>query len=247
MLSIDIEARIGELDLRVQLPEHDGTTVVVGPNGAGKSSMLLTLLGAIRPLAGSIRLGGETLYDSASGTDRPTEHRRLGYLPQRYALFPHMTVAANVGYGVRDRARRARRVSELLEDLGIAHLGARKTRRLSGGESQRVALARALAIGPGALLLDEPMAALDAGARRQVRGFLAVRLRAIGIPTLVVSHDIEDAEVLGGRVAVLEQGRIVQLGTLDELRAAPATPFVSEFVCPEPATPPASVSELGCG
>ena len=230
MLSVDVRATVGSLELRIELPAAAGTTVVVGPNGAGKSSLLLTLLGAIAPAAGTIRLGRDTLYDSRAAIDVAIEDRRIGYLPQRYALFPHMTVAANVAYGVRDRDARGRRVAELLSDLGIAHLRDRRTGGLSGGESQRVALARALAIGPRALLLDEPMAALDAGARRKVRTFLADRLGAIDVPTIVVSHDLEDAEIFGDRVAVLEAGRIVQLGSLAELRRDPATPFVSELI-----------------
>jgi len=231
MLSVDVRAQVGELELAIELPEDGGTTVVVGPNGAGKSSLLLTLLGAITPTRGSISLAGEALYSSADGVDIPIEDRRIGYVPQRYALFPHMTVAANVGFGVSgNRDTRRQRTHELLSDLGIEHLIDRKTYKLSGGESQRVALARALAIGPRALLLDEPMAALDAGARRKVREFLAARLEAIGIPTVVVSHDADDVAVFRGRVAVLERGRIVQLGSIDDLRDAPATPFVEQFV-----------------
>lgn len=231
-LSIDLEARMGTLELRAELPAHDGVTVLVGPNGAGKSTLLKTILGVVEPERGSITLGKRKLYCAESGIDVPTEDRRLGYVPQRYALFSHMNVLKNVGFGIRgvSRDERRARAMELLEDLGIAHLAERKTTSLSGGESQRVALARALAIKPRAVLLDEPMAALDAGARRKVRRFLAERLRAIGIPTLVVSHDIDDLEALGGRIAVLEEGRIHQIGTLEELREAPATDFVKELL-----------------
>ena len=224
-LSIDIVARVGALELAIELPSFAGTTVCVGPNGAGKSSLLLSLLGAIKPASGRIELDGEILFCSERRINVAIEDRRIGYVPQNYALFPHMTAGANVAFGARGRPAHG-----LLEDLGIDHLAGRKTQRLSGGESQRVALARALAIDPAALILDEPMAALDPTARRQVRRFLAERLAAIDIPTIVVSHDIEDAASLGDRIAVIEAGKITQLGTLDALRDQPATDFVAHFV-----------------
>ena len=233
---VDIEARVGALELRAKLPSHDGTTVVIGPNGAGKSSLLKVILGVVRPQRGTIKLSDNVLYASDDGIDVPTEHRRLGYVPQRYALFTHMSVEKNVGFGITgvSRAERSERVMELLDDLGIRHLAQRKTPSLSGGEAQRVALARALAIRPLAVLLDEPMAALDVGARRKVREFLAQRLQAIAVPTIVVSHDIADVEALDGRVAVIEDGRVVQVGSLSELRAEPATPFIREFLAGAP-------------
>jgi len=246
MIAIDVKAEVGALKLRVQLSAYDGTTIVVGPNGAGKSTLLKSVLGVVKPSAGNVSLGKRALYCSEQRINVATEDRRLGYVPQCYALFPHMTVLDNVAFGVRGRSKQERHehVMELLADLGIDHLAKRKTLRLSGGESQRVALARALAIKPHALLLDEPMAALDAGARRKVRRFLGVRLRAIGIPTIVVSHDIDDVEALGGRVAVLEAGRIVQVGSLEELRRKPATEFVREFVAAAPVEPPRAVNEI---
>ena len=246
MLEIDVQANIGGLELNVKLPAAAGTTIIVGPNGAGKSTLLKGLLGAIKLTGGTIKLGDRPLFSRADRVDVPVEDRRLGYVPQRYALFPHMTVAQNVGFGIVDCGAKERgdRVLELLEDLGIEHLAKRKAPSLSGGEAQRVALARALAIRPHALLLDEPMAALDAGARRKVRKFLSVRLRAVGIPTIVVSHDIDDVEALGGRVAVLEAGRIVQIGTLDQLHKAPATRFVEQFLRAEPEQPPTALGEV---
>jgi len=246
MLAIDVEADVGTLELRAQLSGYDGTTIIVGRNGAGKSTLLKSILGEIRPSHGTITLGDDTLFCTRSNVNVPTEERRIGYVPQKYALFPHMTVARNVGFGIRrcSKQERKARVMELLEDLGIAHLADRKTPSLSGGESQRVALARALAIRPHALLLDEPMAALDTDARRRVREFLAVRLRAVGIPTVVVSHDVNDVDALGGRVAVLEAGRVVQVGTPDELRQEPATPFVKQFMDTRPAEPLAALGEI---
>lgn len=247
MLAVDVEMQLGSLTLRAKLPCCEGTTVVIGPNGAGKSTLLKSILGELRPDRGDIVLGDRSLLCTSSRLHVPTEHRRLGYVPQKYALFPHMTVFQNVAFGLRVKGRNERkeRVMELLSDLRIDHLATRKTTSLSGGESQRVALARAMATRPHALLLDEPMAALDADARRKVRRFLAVRLRATGIPTIVVSHDIDDAEALGDRVAVLEKGQIVQVGTLDQLRANPATPFVRQFLDTRPAEPTPLVNEIG--
>jgi len=156
MLEIDVEAVVGSLALRAKLPRDGGTTVLVGPNGAGKSTLLKCILGVVRPRAGIIALDEDALFDAEGGIDVPTEARRIGYVPQRYALFTHMTVADNVGFGVRgvSAEQRTERVRELLDDLGIAHLASRKAPSLSGGEAQRVALARALAIRPRALLLE---------------------------------------------------------------------------------------------
>lgn len=205
---------------------------ILGHNGAGKSTLLKTILGVVEPERGLVELGGTKLFCSSSGIDVPTEERRIGYVPQRYALFSHMSVIDNVGFGIRgvSKEERRKRAMDLLEDLGVAHLESRKTPALSGGESQRVALARALAIQPRAILLDEPMAALDAGARRKVRRFLIDRLKRVRVPTLVVSHDIDDVEAFESRIAVLEGGRILQLGKLDELRDNPASDFVRDFV-----------------
>jgi molybdate transport system ATP-binding protein len=233
VLTVDVRATIGALPLAVSLATDGGPLIVVGPNGAGKTSALLLALGVLRPAAGRVVLGGDVLFDSATGTDVAAEDRRIGYLPQDYGLFPHLTAAANIEFalgcrggaraGHRDRAR------ALLADLEIGSLADRRPATLSGGERQRVALARALAIEPRALLLDEPLAALDVGARRAVRSFLAATLARLGLPAIVVTHDAADAVALGDRIAVLESGRIVQTGSLADLRAAPASPFVAAF------------------
>lgn len=247
MLAVNVQTTVGSLELSAELSADSGTTVIIGPNGAGKSSLLRSILGVLKPHRGTMQLGDRVLFDQGEGIDVPTDDRRIGYVPQSYGLFTRMTVFDNIAFGVRNLSKKMRRarVMALLDDLGIAHLADRKTPQLSGGESQRVALARALAIGPDALLLDEPTAALDARARRKVREFLSSRLRAIGIPTLVVSHDAEDVASLGGRIAVLEGGRIIQLGSLEALRADPATPFVREFLADAPrSNPQRAVSEI---
>ena len=156
----------------------------------------------------------------------------IGFLPQRYALFPHLDVLANVSYGIAapspDERRRLAR--EMLGELDAEALATRRPSELSGGETQRVALARALAARPRALLLDEPLAALDVSLRRDMRRFLAERLRAWSLPTVVVTHNRADAEALDGQVVVLEAGAVVQRGRLAALAAGPATPFVKRLL-----------------
>ncbi len=213
----------GLLDLQLAIgPE---TVLLAGPNGAGKSTLLRLLLGIDAPGSGRIALGGRVLFDG--NVDLPPEARRLGYLPQDYALFPHLDVRGNVSFGLRPH-QRAARTQEVLEALQIAKLADRRVQELSGGERQKVALARALAPRPLALLLDEPFAALDTQARRQLRQFLSAQLEALRLPALVVSHDPADAGV-GRRILMMERGRIVQEGTFEALRKAPATPFVAEW------------------
>ena len=235
-LEARLSGRVGTLELEVELRVPAGRLVVVGPNGAGKTSLLSFLLGVLRPTRGSISVAGRPLFDAERGIDVPTERRGLGYVPQDFALFPHLDVAGNVEFALLCReprlapSERAGRCATVLRELGVSELGGRDVRTLSGGERQRVALARALATEPRALLLDEPLAALDIPARREVRDFLARCLGTLALPTLIVSHDARDARLLGERIAVLESGRVTQLGTWDELRASPASRFVEEFV-----------------
>ncbi len=238
-LQVDLEGAIGALSLRVAFRAADRPIVLMGPNGAGKTSALLLVAGGLRPSAGRVTLDGVPLFDAASGLDVPVERRSIGFLPQRYGLFPHLDVLENVAYGIAaPRAERLRRARESLDELEVAGLAARRPGELSGGEVQRVALARALAARPRALLLDEPLAALDPSVRRETRRFLAHRLRAWSLPTVVVTHDRADAEALDGEVLVLEAGAVVQRGPLRELAASPATPFVAELVGVSPDQPP---------
>lgn len=228
MLDARISRRLGPLDLTVDLSLDRETVLLAGPNGAGKSTLLRLLLGTLRPDRGRIALDGAVLFDGDARIDVPAEDRGLAYVPQDYALFPHLDVLGNAAFGLSalDRRERVRRATGWLERLGADHLLRRAPAELSGGERQRVALARALARKPRAIFLDEPFASLDPLARQKLRGALAGWLREWQLPTLVVSHDPADA-MLADRIAVIERGQVVQQGTLDDLRHAPASDFVS--------------------
>ena len=221
---LEVDARAPQLE--VSLRAGDEPLLLMGPNGAGKSTLFKMILGILKPTSGRIALGGRALFDSARRIDLPPEARRLGYVPQQYALFPHLDVAGNVGFGLERNARE--RLQRALQLLRIEPLARRRVQTLSGGERQKVALARALAPQPQALLLDEPFAALDAQARKQLRAQLAAQLADWKLPALIISHDPSDA-VLARRIVVLEGGRIVQQGALEELRARPATAFIGEL------------------
>lgn len=233
--SVNVRALIGTLGLDVDLSANDEPIVLIGPNGAGKTTLLRMIAGAHRPQSGRIQIGSRVLFDSKARVDVAPEDRAVGYVPQGFGLFPHMRVEDNVAFGLSVGSRRQpegvrRKLAiELLGELGAAHLAERMPAALSGGEKQRVALARALLVDPQLLLLDEPLATLDPGSRRKLRTFLADHLRARGGPAIVVTHDARDAEALGGELCVLEEGRLVQRGGIAELRAHPATEFVSEF------------------
>ena len=220
-LSLDHPLRSYRLSLDAALGRE--TLALVGPSGAGKSSVLRAISGLLRPERGRVALGEAVWLDTDAGVDLPPERRSVGLVFQEYALFPHLDVRRNVGFGGRER------VDELLERFRISHLAGARPGDLSGGERQRVALARALARDPAVLLLDEPLSALDAHTRAIVRGELAELLAELGLPTLLVTHDFEDAAALADRVGVIVAGRVLQLGTAAELLAAPADAFVASF------------------
>jgi len=222
-LELDLGLPLRSFRLELALALGRETFALVGPSGAGKTTVLRAVAGLAKPERGRVRLGGEVLFDSVTGIDVPPEDRRVGFVFQDYALFPHMTVAQNVSYGARGRA------AELLERFRIAHLAAARPGELSGGERQRVGLARALAREPGVLLLDEPLSALDPHTRAALRLELKELLDELDLPVLLVTHDFHDAAVLADRVAALADGNVRQVGTPSELIAAPADAFVASF------------------
>ena len=220
-LSLDHTLRSFRLSVALELGRE--TLALVGPSGAGKSSVLRAIAGLLRPERGRIALGREAWLDTVAGIDVPPERRSVGLVFQEYALFPHLDVRRNVAFGGSER------VDELLERFRIGHLAGARPAALSGGERQRVALARALARDPSVLLLDEPQSALDTHTRGVVRGELAELLAELQLPTLLVTHDFEDAAALADRVGVIVEGRILQLGAAAELLAAPSDAFVASF------------------
>ncbi|MGZ3587391.1 MAG: ABC transporter ATP-binding protein [Candidatus Limnocylindrales bacterium] len=224
-LELDIAVGLRSFELGVSLSIAAETVALVGPSGAGKTTVLRAIAGLRRPDRGRIALGGRGWFDAAAKVDLPPERRSVGLVFQEYALFPHMTVRANVAFGGASDAR----VRELLDRVRIAHLADERPGGLSGGERQRVAVARALARDPQVLLLDEPLAALDAHTRTMVRGELQDVLGALALPTLLVTHDFRDAAALADRIGVIVDGRLRQEGTAAELVAHPADAFVASF------------------
>jgi iron(III) transport system ATP-binding protein len=203
-------------------------TAVLGPSGCGKTTLLRLLGGFEHADDGSIRLGDRVL--SEDGTHLAPERREIGFVPQEGALFPHLDVAANVGFGLPRSQRRGGRVEELLQLVDLQGLAKRLPHQLSGGQQQRVALARALAPEPGLVLLDEPFDALDAGLRAQVRGEVREALQAAGATALLVTHDQEEALSLADLVAVMRGGRIVQVADPQTLYRDPVDADVAHFV-----------------
>jgi ABC-type sulfate/molybdate transport systems ATPase subunit len=232
-LECNLQLPLDTFELAVDLTIQTGVTVLLGPNGAGKSSLLLLLAGLLKPRAGRITLGHETLFDARAGIDLPPEQRRVGMVFQDLALFPHLDVMQNVVFGLRMRhtakAAVRRRATEMLEQLEIAELAGRAVTTLSGGERQKVALARTLVTEPRLLLLDEPTTALDPAARGTVRRWLHGVLGELPIPTLLVTHDAEEVAWFRKRVAVIERGRIVQRGSYHQLLREPQSEFIGHF------------------
>jgi len=201
---------------------------LLGPSGCGKTTALRLIAGFDRPTSGRVVVDGRDV------THVPPNRRNMGMVFQAYSLFPNLTAEKNVEFGLRikgqARVERRKRVAELLELVGLGHAGRRYPHQLSGGMQQRVALARALAIQPSVLLLDEPLSALDAKVRVQLREEIRRIQLELGITTIYVTHDQEEALSISDRVAVLSQGRIEQIGSPVEIYGAPATPFVAEFI-----------------
>ena len=232
MLEVELGAALRALRIELELGVDAGRCLaLVGPSGAGKTSVLRAVAGLLRPSRGRIACAGETWLATDFGVEVPPERRRCGYVFQDYALFDHMSAWRNVAYGLDHlpRSERRRAALELLGRFGIDRLADARPSTLSGGERQRVALARALGSRPRALLLDEPLAALDASTRAGATRELHELVAAAGVPTLLVTHDFVEASTLGDEVAVIEGGRIVQEGAPDALAASPASAFVADL------------------
>ncbi|MDE2932862.1 MAG: ABC transporter ATP-binding protein [Chloroflexota bacterium] len=214
-------------DVSITVPA--GTvTALLGPSGCGKTTLLRLIAGLERPDEGAIDAGGETL--STPERVRPPEKRRIGMVFQEGALFPHLSVADNVAFGLPRGPERERDVEQALELVGLAGMGKRSPTSLSGGQRQRVALARALAPGPEVLLLDEPFANLDPALRVELRTEVASLLRTLGITSVFVTHDQEEAFVMGAQVIVMRNGRVLQSAPPSELYSRPANRWVATFV-----------------
>jgi molybdate transport system ATP-binding protein len=218
------------LDVSAEFPA--GVTVLFGPSGAGKSTVLDCLAGLQRPDAGWIRLGDTILFDGAVGKSLPPAQRKIAYVFQTLALFPHMTVEQNVAYGLHalPRTEQAARVERVLKAFQVEGLRGRKPWQISGGEKQRVALARSLVTQPRTLLLDEPLSGLDVGLKSAIMDDLRAWNQANGIPIVCVTHTQEEVLLLGERVVGLESGRAVQIGTPREILGAPRTRLLADAV-----------------
>ena len=232
-LSVRITYRLSSVfALEAAFEAAAGFTMILGPSGGGKTTLLNCIAGFARPDAGRITLGARVLFDSTKSVDVPVAERRLGYVFQNLALFPHLTVAHNVQYGISKLAARERRerMMTMLESFRIAHLIARKPTEISGGERQRVALARSLVTNPAALMLDEPLTALDNTTKSKILDDLRVWNTTHEIPILYVTHSPEEAFALGERVVVLEGGRILAQGMPQQVLTTPRHETIAQVV-----------------
>src|SRR5438105_231839 len=231
-VSVQIRKQSGtnfELDVSVSFPP--GITILFGPSGAGKTTLLDCIAGLVQPDAGRIATPEKIFFDSALGIDPPPQARRVGYVFQDLALFPHLSVEDNVKYGISSLAaeNRKRRSNAILESFRIAHLRSRRPGEISGGERQRVALARALVIDPQILLLDEPLAALDAATKSRIVDDLRAWNQEHRIPVVYVTHSREEVFALGEQVIVLEDGRQIAQGTPHQVMSAPRSETVAQL------------------
>ena len=228
-----LHCRVGPFELRLDWEVEPGKALVLfGPSGAGKTTALRAIAGLLRPVAGRMEIDGQAVYDSTARLWIPAHRRRVGYLTQQYHLFPHLTVAQNVAYGLRggNGAGLRSRISELMQNFELRGLEERYPWELSGGQQQRVALARALATDPKLLLLDEPFAALDLGLRRAVRQKLREMLGRNPVPVILVTHDREEALSLGDEVQVIDGGQAIARGVPVDVLGQPGQAAVARLV-----------------
>jgi len=232
-LAIQKQLKTFSLELELSLKAEQGQVLVLfGPSGSGKTMTLRCIAGVTEPDAGFISIAGRPVFDSRAGINITLSARRVGYLPQNYGLFPHLTVAQNIAFGLFswEKKRANSRAQALVSLMQLEGLEKRYPRQLSGGQQQRVAFARALAPEPAILLLDEPFSALDAAIRAELRQNLASLSRELKLPVVFITHDLEEAYILADQVAVYGQGRILQYSSRAEVFNCPATPEVARLV-----------------
>ena len=230
MLEFDLSKSYPDFSLRVAASIGREWLVLLAPSGGGKSLTLNMIAGLVRPDAGSVRIDGEVLFDSAAGLSTPIRRRRMGYAFQHYALFPHLGVSANIAYGIPEGEDAAAQVARWLRFFHLEDKAAAFPRELSGGQQQRVALARALASAPRALLLDEPLSALDPPIREGLQHDLAALKSELSIPVVLVTHDFQEAQLLGDRMIVLDGGRVLESGTREAIFAHPRRHETARFL-----------------
>jgi molybdate transport system ATP-binding protein len=235
VLKLQLAKQLGALSLDLTLGVKERSVMVlVGESGSGKTTLLRLVAGLMHPDRGRIEVEGDLWFDSATRTALPAMDRSVGYVAQDYALFPHLSVAENVAFGLRAQGLAAQactaRVAIALERLAIRSLAVRRPHELSGGQQQRVAIARAIVLEPRLLLLDEPLSALDVQTRRAIRGTLRQLFSELSCTTLYVTHNPAEALALGERITVLEEGRVSQSGSRDDLMRLPRSSYVAEFL-----------------
>lgn len=232
MIDLSIVKKLSGFKLDISFTTEGELLVLFGPSGSGKTLTLQAIAGFLKPDSGHIRIRGITYFDSEKGMNLPINKRGIGYVLQEYALFPHLTAYENIAFGLSQRpaGKIREKVGEMLELLRIDNIKDLYPREISGGQKQRVAIARALAIEPSVLLLDEPLAALDYPVRSKLRTDLLSIHKRYMIPTIFVTHDVEEAFILGDRIAVLNEGRVEQIGTKDEVFYRPRTRKVAKFL-----------------
>src|SRR4030066_511441 len=231
-LKMNLKKSFDGFSLDVNLSVQEDLLVLFGPSGAGKSLILKMVSGIVVPDEGVVEIGDERVYDSENHIDLPVRNRRIGYLFQDYALFPHMTVSGNIAYGINqlERPLVQIKVDELIEVMRLSGLEKRYPHELSGGQKQRCALARTLAIEPRVLFLDEPFSALDYQVREKLRADLLMIHQKSPITTLFVTHDLEEAFIMGEKIAVINNGRLEQFGTREGVFYKPKTKNVAKFL-----------------
>jgi molybdate transport system ATP-binding protein len=230
-LAVAIQRHLPHFDLNIDFCVSAGRTALFGPSGAGKSLTLQAMAGLFPLDRARISNGQIIWHESDAGIFVPPQQRRVGYLPQNYALFPHLTVVQNIAFGQRQRGIAARkRVGELIVLMQLEGLERQRPAQLSGGQQQRVALARALASDPQLLLLDEPWSALDASVRATLRAEIQRFYEQVQVPLVLVTHDVQDAQALADTIVVIDHGRVLQIGSPEEIFRAPRTPRIADLV-----------------